>query len=71
MAGRRLVIQEMTSWGYPPKKDSHPAREGREQDGPIHCPSNEPDDRSQRLSPQNSQRNMDEETPVDVVAKSQ
>ena len=57
--------------GLPPQKDSRPIREGCKQDGPIHHPSNEPNDRSQRLSPQNSQRNMDEETPVDVVARSQ
>ena len=56
--------------GLPPQKDSHPIREGCKQDGPIHHPSNEPDDRSQRLSPQNSQRNLDEETPVDIVARS-
>ena len=54
-----------------PQKDSCPAREGREQDGQVHHPSNEPNDRSQRLSPQHSQRNLDEETLVDVVAKSQ
>ena len=52
------------------QKDLCPAREGREQDGQIHHPSNEPNDRSQRLSPQYSQRNLDEETLVDVVAKS-
>ena len=57
--------------GLSHQKDSHPAREGHEQDGQIHRPSNEPNDRSQRLSPQNSQRNLDEETPVDVVARSQ
>ena len=57
--------------GLSHRKDSHHAREGREQDGQVHHPSNEPDDRSQRLSPQYSQRNLDEETPVDVVAKSQ
>ena len=56
--------------GLPTQKDSCPVREGRKQDGPIHHPSNEPDDRSQRLSPQNSQRNLDEETLVDIVAKS-
>ena len=56
--------------GLPPKKDSCPVREGCEEDGPIHHPSNEPDDRSQMLSPQHSQRNLDEETPVDVVARS-
>ena len=57
--------------GLPPQKDSYPVREWHEQYGPIHCPSNEPDDRSQRLSPQNSQRNLDKETLVDIVAKSQ
>ena len=56
--------------GLPPQKDSCPVREGREQDGPIHHPSNEPNDRSQRLSPQNSQRNLDEETLVDIMARS-
>ena len=54
-----------------PQRDSYPIREGCKQDGLIHRPSNEPDDRSQRLSPQNSQRNLDEETPVDIVARSQ
>ena len=48
--------------GLPPQGDSCPIREGCEQDGLICHPSNEPDDRSQRLSPQNSQRNLDEET---------
>ena len=57
--------------GLSHQKDSHPAREGHEQDGQVNRPSNEPNDRSQRLSPQNSQRNLDEETPVDVVARSQ
>ena len=57
--------------GLPPKRDSCPIREGCKQDGPIHHLSNEPDDRSQRVSPQNSQRNLDEETPVDVMARSQ
>ena len=56
--------------GLTPQKDSCPVREGHEQDGQIHCPSNEPNDRSQRLSPQNSQRNMDEETPVDIMPRS-
>ena len=56
--------------GLPPQKDSGPVREGCKQDGPIHHPSNEPNDRSQRLSPQNSQRNLDEETQVDIVARS-
>ena len=56
--------------GLPPQRDSCPIREGHEQVGQIHCPSNEPDDRSQRLSPQNSQRNLDEEIPVDIVARS-
>ena len=57
--------------GLTPQRDSHPIREGCEQDGPTHCPSNGPDDRSQRLSPQNCQRNLDEETPVDTMARSQ
>ena len=56
--------------GLPPQRDSRPIREGCEQDGPTCHPSNEPDDRSQRLSPQNSQSNLDEETPVDVVTRS-
>ena len=56
--------------GLSHQKDSHPVREGHEQDGQIHHPSNEPNDRSQRLSPQYSQRNLDEETLVDVMAKS-
>ena len=46
-------------------------REGREQDGPLHRPSNEPDDRPKRLSPQHSQRDLDEETPVDAVTRPQ
>ena len=45
-------------------------REGREQDGPLCHPSNEPDDRPERLSPQHSQRDLDEETPVDTVTRS-
>ena len=57
--------------GLKPQRDSHPIREGCEQDGLTHCPSNGPDDRSQKLSPQNSQRNLDEETLVDAVARSQ
>ena len=56
--------------GLTPQRDSHPIREGRKQDGPTHRPSNGPDDRSQRLSPQNIQRNMDEETLVDAAARS-
>ena len=48
----------------PSQRDSRPIREGCKQDGPICHPSNGPDDRSQRLSPQNSQRNLDEETLV-------
>ena len=56
--------------GLTPQKGSRPVREGREQDGPIHHPSNEPNDRSQRLSPQNSQRNLDEEILVDIMARS-
>ena len=55
--------------GLPPQKDSCPVREGCKQDGLIHHPYNEPEDRSQRLSPQNSQRNLDEETLVDVMAR--
>ena len=46
-------------------------REGCEQDWPLHHPSNEPDDRPKRLSPQHSQRDLDEETPVDAVTRSQ
>ena len=46
-------------------------KEGREQDGPLHHPSSEPDDRSERLSPQHSQRDLDEETLVDAVTRSQ
>ena len=57
--------------GLPRQRDSHPIREGCEQDGTTRRPSNEPNDRSQRLSPQNSQRNLDEETLVDAMAKSQ
>ena len=52
------------------QKDLHPAREGHEQDGQMHRLSNEPDDRSQRLSPQHSQRNLNEETLVDVMVRS-
>ena len=37
--------------GLPPQRDSSPIREGRKQDGMTCHPSNEPDDRSQRLSP--------------------
>ena len=44
-------------------------KEGHEQDGPLCCPSNELDDRSQRLSPQHSQRDLDEETLVDAVTR--
>ena len=56
--------------GLTPQRDSRPTREGREQDGLLCCPSNGPDDRSQRLSPQNSQRDLDKETLVDAVARS-
>ena len=56
--------------GLNPQRDSHPTKEGHEEGGPLCHPSNEPDDRSQRLSPQNSQRDLDEETPVDAVARS-
>ena len=53
------------------KKDSCPTREGREQDGKVHCPSNEPEDRSHRSSPLYTQRHIVlEEMPVDVMAKS-
>ena len=57
--------------GLTPQRDSRPTREGCEQDGPLCHPSNGPDDRSQRLSPQYSQRDLDEQTPVDAVARSQ
>ena len=46
-------------------------REGREQDGPLCHPSNEPDDRPERLSPQHSQRDLDKETLVDAMTRSQ
>ena len=52
------------------QRDSCPTKEGHEQDGPLCCPYNEPNDRSERLSPQQSQRDLDEETPVDAVARS-
>ena len=55
--------------GLTPQRDSRPIREGCKQDGLTHHPSNEPDDRSQRLSPQKSQRNLDEVTLVDIVAR--
>ena len=57
--------------GLKPQRDSHPTREGREQDGLLRHPSNEPNDRHERLSPQHSQRDLDEETPVDTVTRSQ
>ena len=57
--------------GLNPQRDSCPTKEGREQDGPLRRPSNEPNDRSERLSPQHSQRDLDEETPVDAVTRSQ
>ena len=57
--------------GLNPQKDSRPRKEGHEEGGPLSSPSNGPDDRSQRLSPQNNQRDLDEETPVDTVARSQ
>ena len=57
--------------GLTPQRDLCPIiREGHKQDGPPRHPSNGPDDRSQRLSPQNSQRGLDEETPVDIIARS-
>ena len=54
------------------RKDSHPTREGCKQDGQVHCLSNKPNGRSHKLSPLHTQRHtvMDEETLVDVVAKS-
>ena len=57
--------------GLNPQRDSHPTKEGREQDRPVCHPSNEPNDRSQRLSPQHSQSDLDEETSVDAVTRSQ
>ena len=67
--------------GLNPQRDSRPTREGREQDGLprrtsneqdglLHRPSNEADDRPKRLSPQHSQRYLDEETPVDTMTRS-
>ena len=56
--------------GLNPQRDSCPTKEGCEEGGPLCRPSNEPDDRSQRLSPQNSQRDLAEGTPVDAVARS-
>ena len=53
--------------GLNPQRDSRPMREGHEQDGPLHRPSNEPYDRPERLSPQHSQRDLDKETPVAAV----
>ena len=44
--------------GLNPQRDSHPTKEGCKQDGPLCRPSNGPDDRSQRLSSQNSQREI-------------
>ena len=57
--------------GLNPQRDSCPTKERCKEGGPLHRPSNEPNDRSQRLSPQNSQRDLDEETPVDTMARSQ
>ena len=56
--------------GVNPQRNSHPTREGCKQNGPLCRPSNGPDDRSQRLSPQNNQRDLDEETLVDAMARS-
>ena len=56
--------------GLNPQRDSRPTKEGHKQDGPLCRPSNEPNNRSERLSPQHSQRDLDEETPVDAVARS-
>ena len=44
--------------GLTPHKDARPEQEGREQDGPLCHPPNEPDDRDQRMSPQNIQRDL-------------
>ena len=54
-------------------RSSHSTREGCEQDGQVHHPSEEPNNRSHRLSPLNIQRQtvLDEETPANVTAKSQ
>ena len=54
------------------RKDLHPTREGHEQDGQVHHPSKELNDRSHWLSPWHIQRHivLDEETPVNIVAKS-
>ena len=57
--------------GLNPQRDLHPTKGGREQDGPLRRPSNEPNDRPERLSPQHSQRDLDEETQVDAVTRSQ
>ena len=56
--------------GLNPQRDSCPTKEGHKQGGLLCHPSNEPDDRSKRLSPQHSQRDLDEETPVDAVTRS-
>ena len=67
--------------GLNPQRDSCPMREGHEQDGPprhpsneqdgpLRHPANEPNDKPKRLSPQHSQRDLDEETPVDAVTRS-
>ena len=55
------------------KRESHPTRDGCQQDGQVHCPSNELNDRSHKSSPLYTRRHivLDEETPVDIVAKSQ
>ena len=53
------------------EEDGPPCRPSNEQDGPPCRPSNEPDDRSKRTSSQHSQRDLDEETPVDAVTRSQ
>ena len=56
--------------GLNPQRNSRPMREGCEQDGLPRHPSNEPNDRSERMSPQHSQRDLDEETLVDAVTRS-
>ena len=56
--------------GINPQRDSCPTKEGHEQDGLLRCPSNKPNDRPKRLSPQHSQRDLDEETLVDTMTRS-
>ena len=53
------------------RRTLHPTREGCEQDGQVHHPSEEPNDRSHRPS-LSIQRHtvLDEQTPANVMAKS-